>query len=82
MRSIYGQQLFHSLRAHHHRSDQIKIMKDQSAQTTTRVVRVVCVYIYIYIYIYIFMNIYIYIKEWLVTEEGNTPRYFNFNDVM
>ena len=40
MRSICGQQLFRSLRAHQRSSDQMKILKDQSAQTTTRVVGV------------------------------------------
>ena len=34
--SICRQQLSHSLRAHQHSSDQMKILKDQSAQTTTR----------------------------------------------
>ena len=38
MRSICRQLLFHSLRAHQRSSDQMKILKDQSAQTTTRVV--------------------------------------------
>ena len=33
-----GQQVFHSLRAHQCSSDQMKILKDQSAQTTTGVV--------------------------------------------
>ena len=36
--SIYGQQLFRSLRAHQRSSDQMKILKDQSAQTATRAV--------------------------------------------
>ena len=36
--SICGQQLFRSLRAHQCSSDQMKILKDQSAQTTTRAV--------------------------------------------
>ena len=39
-RSICGQQLFRSLRAHQYSSDQKKILKDQSAQTTTGVVNV------------------------------------------
>ena len=38
MRSICGQQLFHSLRAHQRSPDQMKIWKDQSVQTTTRTV--------------------------------------------
>ena len=38
IRSICGQQLFRSLRAHQRSSDQVKILKDQSAQTTTRAV--------------------------------------------
>ena len=38
IRSICGQQLFRSLRAHQCSSDQMKILKDQSAQTTTRAV--------------------------------------------
>ena len=42
MRSICGKQLFRSLRAHQRSSDQMKILKDQSAQTTTRVVGVAC----------------------------------------
>ena len=42
IRSICGQQRFHSLRAHQHSSDQMKILKDQSAQTTARVVSVAC----------------------------------------
>ena len=36
--SICGQQVFRSLRAHQRSSDQMKILKDQSAQTTTRAV--------------------------------------------
>ena len=35
MRSICGQQLFRTLRAHQRSSDQMKIFKGQSAQTTT-----------------------------------------------
>ena len=38
IRSICGQQLFRSLRADQRSSDQMKILKDQSAQTTTRAV--------------------------------------------
>ena len=38
MRSICGQQLFRSLRAHQRSSDQLKILKDQTAQTTIRAV--------------------------------------------
>ena len=38
IRSICGQQLLRSLRAHQRSSDQMKILKDQSAQTTTRAV--------------------------------------------
>ena len=33
-----GQQLFRSLRVHQRSSDQMKILKDQSVQTTTRAV--------------------------------------------
>ena len=40
IRSIYRQQLFHSLRAHQHSSDQKKILKDYSAQTTATLVSV------------------------------------------
>ena len=40
MRSSCGLQLFRSLRAHQRGSDQMKILKDQSAHTTTRVVGV------------------------------------------
>ena len=36
MRSICGQQLFCSLRAHQSSSDQMEILKNQSVQTTTR----------------------------------------------
>ena len=36
--SICGQQLFRSLRAHQRSSDQMKISKEQSAQTTARAV--------------------------------------------
>ena len=36
--SICGQQLFRSLRAHQRSSDQMKILKDQSAQITARAV--------------------------------------------
>ena len=39
-RSICVQQLFRSLRAHQYSSDQKKILKDQSAQTTVRVMSV------------------------------------------
>ena len=38
IRSICGQQLFRSVRAHQPSSDQMKILKDQCAQTTTRAV--------------------------------------------
>ena len=38
IRSICGQQLFRSLRAHHCSSHQMKLLKDQSAQATTRAV--------------------------------------------
>ena len=38
MRSICGQQLLRCLRAHQRSSDQMNILKDQSAKTTTRVV--------------------------------------------
>ena len=37
---ICRQQLFRSLRAHQYSSDQKKILKDQSAQTTARVVSI------------------------------------------
>ena len=60
-RSICGQQPFHSLRAHQHSSDQMQILKDQSAQTMARVVSVAYMYIYIYIYIFIYIYIYLYI---------------------
>ena len=40
MTSICGQQMFLFLGAHQRSSDQIKILKDQSAQNTTRVVGV------------------------------------------
>ena len=46
MRSIYGQQLFRSLRAHQRSSNQMKILTDKTAQTTTRVVGVAYIYIY------------------------------------
>ena len=36
--SICGQQLFRSLKAHQRSSDQMRILKDLSAQTTTRAV--------------------------------------------
>ena len=39
-RSICRQQLFRSLRAHQYSSDQNKILKDQSAQTSARIVSV------------------------------------------
>ena len=42
IKSICRQQLFCSLRAHQHSSNQMKILKDQSAQTTARVVSVAC----------------------------------------
>ena len=38
MGSICRQQLFRSLRAHQRSSNQMKILKDQSAQATTRTV--------------------------------------------
>ena len=40
IRSNCRQQLFHSLRAHQYNSGQLKIFKDQSAETTARVVSV------------------------------------------
>ena len=40
IRSICRQQLFRSLTAHQYSSDQMKILKDQSAQTTARVLSV------------------------------------------
>ena len=40
VRSICGQQLFRTLRAHQRSSDQLKILQDQSAQSTTRAVDV------------------------------------------
>ena len=60
IRSIRRQQLFRSLRAHKRGSDQIKILKDQSAHTTTRAVGV-AIYIHIYIYKYIYIYICMYI---------------------
>ena len=39
-RSICREQLFRSLRAHQYNSDKMKILKDQSAQTTATVVSV------------------------------------------
>ena len=38
IKSISGQQVFCFLRAHQRSSDQMKILMDQSAQTTTRAV--------------------------------------------
>ena len=61
-RSICRQQLFRCLRAHQYSSDQMKILKDQSAQTTARVVSVAyCLWLpFLYIYnIYIYIYIYI-----------------------
>ena len=70
IQSICKQQFFCCLRAQQYSSDQKKILKDQSAQTTGRVVSIalcvcvcVCVYvciIYIYIYIHIYV-IYVYV---------------------
>ena len=40
IRSICRQQLLHSMRAHQYSSDQMKILKDQSAQTNARVLSV------------------------------------------
>ena len=40
-RSICGKQLFRSLRAHQHSSDQMKILKDHSAQTTARIAYII-----------------------------------------
>ena len=65
-------QFFCCLRAHQYSFDQKKILKDQSAQTTGRVVSIalcvyVCIivsYIYIYIYIYIYV-IYVYVYIYL-----------------
>ena len=75
MTSISEQQLFRSLRTHQRSSDQLKILKDQSAQTTTREMEVVyrtislfiyiCIHIYIYIYTYIYI-IYIYICKYII----------------
>ena len=72
IRSICIQQLFRSLRAHQYSSDQKKILKDQIAQTTARVVsvayhlwlpflinRVLSLTKYIYIYTYLHLFIYI-----------------------
>ena len=42
IQSICGQQPFRSLRAHQHSSYQMKILKDQSAQTNARAVSVAC----------------------------------------
>ena len=39
-RSICEQQSIHSLKAYQHRSDEMKILKDQSVTTTARVVSV------------------------------------------
>ena len=56
MPSICRQQQFRSLRDHQYSSDQKKILKDQIAQTTARVVSVAyrshiySAYVYIYIY--------------------------------
>ena len=65
MQSICRQQFFCCLRAHQYSSDQKKILKDQSAQTTGRVVSIafvcMCVCVYnIHIYIHI-CNVYVYI---------------------
>ena len=75
MRSICGQQLFRFLRVHQRSSDQMKILKDQSVQNTTRVVGVayrlslpfsiIYIYTYTYIYIHIYINIYIYIYKYI-----------------
>ena len=43
---VYIYMLFYSLRAHQYSSDQKKILKDQSAQTTATVVSVAYIYIY------------------------------------
>ena len=81
MRSICGQQLLRSLRAHQRSSDQMKILKDQSAQTTTRVVGVAyrlwlplsinrvlnLTYIHIYIYILYIHICYVYIYIYIYT---------------
>ena len=53
--SICRQQLFRSLRAHQCSSDQMKILKDQSAHTTTRAVGVA---FHLWLYIYIFSAIF------------------------
>ena len=67
---IYGIQyeLIRSLRVHHHSTDQMKILKDQSAQTTAGVVSIASlvatlldqqsaqlnnVYMCVYVYVYI-----------------------------
>ena len=67
IRSICKQQQFRSLRANQRSSDQIKILKDQSAHTTTRAVGVhthTHTHIYIYIYIYIiYIYIYMIVKQ-------------------
>ena len=39
-RSVCGQQLFRSLGAHQHSSDQMKMLKEQSAKTAAKVVSV------------------------------------------
>ena len=75
MRSICGQQLFCSLRAHQRSSDQMKILKDQSAQSSEcstqqnlgafyQILYIFYIYMYIYIYIYIYIynkHTYIYV---------------------
>ena len=79
IRSICRQQLFPSLRAHQCSSDQKKILKDESAQTTARVVSVAyrlwlsflinrvlnLTKLRSIIYAYIYIYIYIYISIYL-----------------
>ena len=57
IQSICRQQLLGSLRAHQYSSDQMKILKDRSAETTP----LYYIYIYIYMYILYIYIIYIYI---------------------
>ena len=81
--SICRQQLFRSLTAHQYSSDQMKILKDQSAQTSARVMRV-AYYIYIYyiyktiIYIIYILYIYMYIQL-NIRKETKGWRYSEFH---
>ena len=53
-------QLFRSLRAHQYSSDQMKILKDQSAQLIYNDILYIIIY-YVILYIYIYKYIYIYV---------------------